>query len=213
MTPAAEGGRARSPRRRQLEVLEAAARVFAAKGYEATSIQDIADEVGILKGSLYYYIRSKEDLLFDILEDVHEQALAALAPVAGMDGDALQRIRAFVSAHLAFVADQRTKLAVLRDVHVLADEQRGALTAAQERYAALLRGLLRDGQAERTVCPELDADRAALAVLGLLGGGSRLADTAGPRLSAELADLVVCGVACTPETHAPGHRARLGSVA
>ena len=50
------------PRRRQQEVIEAAARVFHEKGYESTSIQDIAEAVGILKGSLYYYIRSKEDL-------------------------------------------------------------------------------------------------------------------------------------------------------
>ena len=48
---------------------------FHEKGYEATSIQDIADAVGILKGSLYYYITSKEDLLFEILEDVHQQGI------------------------------------------------------------------------------------------------------------------------------------------
>src|SRR5947207_409360 len=66
----------RPPRRRQQEILEAAARVFHEKGYESTSIQDIADEVGILKGSLYYYIRSKEDLLYEIIRDIHDDAIA-----------------------------------------------------------------------------------------------------------------------------------------
>src|SRR5690242_21930048 len=70
--------RSRAPRRRQQEIVEAAARVFHEKGYESTSIQDIADAVGILKGSLYYYITSKEDLLFEIIRGVHEEALKNL---------------------------------------------------------------------------------------------------------------------------------------
>ena len=48
-------------------IIEAAARMFDAKGYSATSTQDIANEVGLLKGSIYYYINSKEDLLFRII--------------------------------------------------------------------------------------------------------------------------------------------------
>ncbi|MFV0278764.1 MAG: TetR/AcrR family transcriptional regulator [Parahaliea sp.] len=50
-----------------LEVLEVAARTFQRKGYHHASISDIADELGILKGSLYYYIASKEELLEDIV--------------------------------------------------------------------------------------------------------------------------------------------------
>ena len=70
------------------------------KGYEATSIQDIADAVGILKGSLYYYITSKEDLLFEILQDVHEQGFRTSSGSRRRSGDALQRIRAFVTLHV-----------------------------------------------------------------------------------------------------------------
>ena len=80
--------RSRPPRRRRQEILEAAAGVFHAKGYKATSIQDIADAVGILKGSLYYYITSKEDLLFEILEDVHQQGLRNLERIEATPRDA-----------------------------------------------------------------------------------------------------------------------------
>src|SRR5438093_6121381 len=95
----------RPPRRRQNEVLQAAARVFHEKGYESTSIQDIAEAVGILKGSLYYYIRSKEDLLYEILQAVHEDALANIRRVDELEGDALQKLRAFVTAHFTFNAE------------------------------------------------------------------------------------------------------------
>ena len=66
-------------------IIEAAARMFDAKGYSATSTQDIANEVGLLKGSIYYYINSKEDLLFRIIEESHEGALRAIATVSALD--------------------------------------------------------------------------------------------------------------------------------
>src|SRR6266496_3647760 len=87
----------REPRRRRGEVLDAAVRVFHAKGYDATSIQDIADEVGILKGSIYYYITSKEDVLFEILDEVHRAAFNAVVEAIEIDGDALQKLHAFVT--------------------------------------------------------------------------------------------------------------------
>ena len=59
----------RQRRNRSQDVLEAAVRVFHKKGYASSSIQDIADEVGVLKGSLYHYIDSKEDLLARLFED------------------------------------------------------------------------------------------------------------------------------------------------
>ena len=70
MTPTkgqATDGRQR--RNRSQDVLEAAVRVFHKKGYASSSIQDIADEVGVLKGSLYHYIDSKEDLLISIFDN------------------------------------------------------------------------------------------------------------------------------------------------
>ena len=57
------------------EVLETASEVFGERGYPAASIQEIAERLGIAKGSLYYYARTKEDLLFEILKRAHDKAL------------------------------------------------------------------------------------------------------------------------------------------
>ena len=54
------------------EVVNAAAKVFAEKGYRAATLRDIAAELGMLKGSLYYYIETKEDLLYELLKRSHE---------------------------------------------------------------------------------------------------------------------------------------------
>ena len=75
MSEAARPRAVRSPviERKYGEIVEAAGRLFAQQGFDGTSLQDIANEVGVLKGSLYHYITTKEDLLFRLFEEVHEQ--------------------------------------------------------------------------------------------------------------------------------------------
>ena len=51
-----------------MKIVDAAAKIFREKGYKEATLEDIADEVGILKGSLYYYIDKKEDLLYAVVE-------------------------------------------------------------------------------------------------------------------------------------------------
>ncbi len=68
------------------EIIEAASAIFLKNGYEATSLQDIASAVGILKGSIYYYIKAKEDLLFEIVDRAQVQFLATLEEDATTEG-------------------------------------------------------------------------------------------------------------------------------
>jgi TetR/AcrR family transcriptional regulator, cholesterol catabolism regulator len=82
-------------RNRQDEVLLAAIDVFYRKGYATASIQDVADAVGVLKGSLYHYIDSKEDLLARVFEGSDEQTFAMMAAVEALDLTAVARLQAF----------------------------------------------------------------------------------------------------------------------
>ena len=209
-----EARRSRAPRRRQQEILEAAAQVFHEKGYESTSIQDIADSVGILKGSLYYYITSKEDLLFEIIQGVHEEALKNLDRTAAVEGDALQKIRAFVVIHVTHNALNLVKMAVFfQDFRSLNGERRQLIVEERDMYDAFLRDLIRRGQDEGVVCPDIEPKLAAITVLGMMNwmyhwyrpdgelSASQIADA--------YADFVVAGLACDPKTHVRGHRSRL----
>src|ERR1700760_3367686 len=85
----------RQRRNRSQDVIEAAVRVFHKKGYASSSIQDVADEVGVLKGSLYHYIDSKEDLLARIFEDSAGHFEAMLAEAAALDAPPVERLRSF----------------------------------------------------------------------------------------------------------------------
>src|SRR5438046_10497950 len=66
------------------EVLSVAADVFGEKGYRAATLRDIASRLGMLKGSRYYYIDSKEDLLFEILRRPHLQVVECVAETPAM---------------------------------------------------------------------------------------------------------------------------------
>jgi AcrR family transcriptional regulator len=75
------------------EIFEAAVKVFYERSYAGANVQDVADEVGILKGSLYHYIATKEDLLFWLFEVVHEQVEAIkVAAEAATELHPLQRL-------------------------------------------------------------------------------------------------------------------------
>src|SRR5437762_11751127 len=96
---------------REDQVRAAALRLFKEKGYHATSMRDIASEVGINKGSLYSYIRSKEDLLIPVFERAMGVLLAQIEAIAA---DAslrpTHRLKRAIHAHLTPAADNRDVL-------------------------------------------------------------------------------------------------------
>lgn len=67
--------RTRRIHRRQQDILKVAARLFAERGYERTTLEMIADELGLSKPSLYYYVKSKEDILADLFQEIFQRIL------------------------------------------------------------------------------------------------------------------------------------------
>jgi AcrR family transcriptional regulator len=191
-------------------VLDAAARVFHEKGYEATSIQDIADEVGILKGSVYYYITSKEDVLFEVLQEVHEAALKVVLEALEPDGDPLHKIRAFVVALARFNAENRIRMGILlHDLRALSEPRRREIVRERDAYDRMLRRLIIEGQERGCVCPDIDPKVTALAVMGMINTIYQWYRPTGgldaQYIGSVYADLVMRALACSPSTHSAGH--------
>src|SRR5262249_13305154 len=90
---------------RRTELTRTAARLFAEKGYHGTSIGELAQAMGVQKGSLYAHIETKEDLLWEVAREGAEAFHAALDGVPE-DGPAVERIRAALRAHLRVVSEQ-----------------------------------------------------------------------------------------------------------
>lgn len=156
-------------KRRSTEVVAAAAKLFYTNGYDATSVQDVADALGILKGSVYHYIRTKEDLLFAVVEDAHTASIANIEKLSALEGDVPTKIRAFVRAHLELLIHERVKLGVyLRDFRSLSNEHKRLVSAQRREYSDYLQSLLEQGQQEGTVAADLNPRLTTIAILGML---------------------------------------------
>jgi AcrR family transcriptional regulator len=148
-------GRGRGERKRGEEVLDAAARVFARRGYADASVQDIADELGILKGSLYHYIKKKEDLLFWLLEAVHEDVDAILEEVAQVEGLApLERIELYVKRQVLYNLDHLERISIYyHDVEALSDERLATILSRRHTHERFITGLIKEAQQQGAADP------------------------------------------------------------
>src|SRR5436305_13405969 len=82
------------------DIVSAAAKVFRTKGYHAATVRDIADEVGILKGSLYHHCSSKEELLYLVVKEPIAQMYREISAIARADLGAAEKLRRAIAAHL-----------------------------------------------------------------------------------------------------------------
>jgi AcrR family transcriptional regulator len=138
------------PRPSQKEqILAAARRLFSQKGYHGTTIREIADEAGLLSGSLYAHIQTKEDLLFEIADEGAEVFLAAISSVMQRPEPAITRIRAGLRAHIRVVADHLEAATVFfHEWKALSPERRAVIQAKRDAYEAQWAVLLEQGMAE-----------------------------------------------------------------
>src|SRR6266704_3013614 len=153
---------------RRSELTRQAARLFAEKGYHGTSIGDLAEAMGVQKGSLYAHIDSKEDLLWEVARGGAEAFHAALDGVPD-DGSTLERIRAALRAHLRVVAEQLDVATVfvrewryLGELRTDLDDATAALlalSAANWAYTWLQPGAETDELADRFTALLLDGMR------------------------------------------------------
>lgn len=153
-------------RSRDQEVVEAAIRLFSEKGYAATSVQDLADELGMLKGSLYYYIDTKETLLKRIFEDSHNEVSEIAERYRAEDGPALERLRAFLEEYaLWYVTNLQRASLFAREWRYASDGLRILMTKQRKYYDEVLRDFIIAAQDAGEVRPDLDVKLATYFVM------------------------------------------------
>ena len=150
---------------RRAELTRAAARLFAEKGYHGTSVNDLAEALGVQKGSLYSHIDSKADLLWEVAREGSDAFHAALDAVPE-DGAVLDRIEAALRAHLRVVAEQLDVATVfVREWRYLEGERRATFVAERRRYEERIRALFREGREHGELRTDLDDATATLLML------------------------------------------------
>lgn len=136
-------------RGRKDAIMASAAEMFYAKGFHATTIQDIATEVGMLKGSLYYYIKSKEDMLYELLMDVITRGEAHIeVKIAGV-ADPVEKLRQAVEGHIEHIIENQVRVGLfLHEFNTLTGNRRQKVREVMQRFQNRFVEIIREGQAK-----------------------------------------------------------------
>ncbi len=148
------------------EVLRSAANIFFAKGFHATSIEDVARDVGMLKGSLYYYIKSKDDLLFQLLLAGIEDGDAFIAGQIDEAGEPVEQLERAIRAQIDYIIKNKVPFGLfLHEFDSLSGKRQHKLISVMSRYNARFVDLVRKGQEQE----KLIEGEPWLIVNGILG--------------------------------------------
>jgi TetR/AcrR family transcriptional regulator, cholesterol catabolism regulator len=150
---------------RKSELTRQAARLFAEKGYHGTSIGDLAEAMGVQKGSLYAHIESKADLLWEVARDGAAAFHAAFDAVPD-DLPPVEKIRLALRAHLRVVAEQIDVATVfIREWRYLEGGRREQFVAERRRYEERFRALFQEGRELGDLRADLEDGTATLLAL------------------------------------------------
>jgi AcrR family transcriptional regulator len=182
------------------DIVSAAAKIFRTKGYHAATVRDIADEVGILKGSLYHHFASKEELLYLVVKEPIAQMYRTISEIAAADATAAEKLRRAISAHLeAFDRHYPHLFVYLRERESVKRRFREMIGFSPKEYERCWQQILREGIENGEFRPDLDIQVTSYGMLGMLNWSYKWYDPQG-RLSVrevaeEFTTLALAGVA------------------
>ena len=169
-------------------ILRTAARIFAEKGYHPTTMRDISRATGVSLAGLYYYCKSKEELLFLIQDNCFGRVLARLEERLRETGDPVERLRVVVENHLSFFAANMAEMKVLsHEADALAGELHERVSTKKQQYTRRVRDILAEVQAQDTSAAKIDLTVGTYALFGMMNWIYNWYDPAG---ALSVADLV-----------------------
>jgi AcrR family transcriptional regulator len=185
-------------RKRREEILHAALRAFRSKGYHATTLDDIADHLGVRKTALYHYFPDKETILYEC----HRESLAEIKRLmkeAQELDSAADRLAHVIREHVRVMTDTLEGSPLAFEVPALSGRRQSQVIAARDRYERELRKIIDDGIKSKEF-RQVDSKLAVFAILGAINWIARWYQPEGPlhgsELGAEFADYLVGGLSC-----------------
>ncbi len=188
-------------RPREAALLETATRLFRQRGFHATSMQDIAEAMGMNRGSLYHYIAAKDDLLWSIVSGALARLHAQVEPVLASAAPPPVRLREAIEAHLRFSVENGDELALLQvELRAFGPERRAELLARRDAYEALWRAVVAEGIADGTFRP-VDVRLSTIAILSVCNWFTQWYRPEGPLTADEIGDAFAALFLLGMETH------------
>ncbi|MEX2654031.1 MAG: TetR/AcrR family transcriptional regulator [Acidimicrobiia bacterium] len=161
-------------RNSRADVVQAAGRLFAERGYHGTSMRDLGRELGLQGSSLYSHIRSKEDLLVDVVQRAAEFFEASAAKAMAAEGTHRHRLRTLIAGHVDVLLDHVDEARTfLNEARALDGPNRARVVAARDGYEARFRQVLTDGVADGEFRADIDPAVTGILLLSVLNSVDR----------------------------------------
>lgn len=174
------------------DVVEAAAVVFRQRGYHATRLEDIAEELGMQKGSLYNYIDSKEELLLAVVTVPAAQLLESLSTLSESDLPASEKIRLVARSHARVVEDYLPYVAVY--VQEIAGQDHSPEWRERDRaYVRQLSAIIDEGRQSGLFDSATVPVISSMALIGALNWMTRWYEPGGELSAEEISDRIASG--------------------
>jgi AcrR family transcriptional regulator len=155
------------------EIVAAASRLFVEKGFENTTMREIAETVGIYKGSLYHHIRSKADLFFEILEMSLKESSKSMRKVRNSDLEPEQKLKEIVRVHFENILNFSLEYQIVLNErrHMLDQKQEKRIRVLLKAYENCILEVLVEGIAAKIFRDDLDP---RVVVSGIVGVGNSI---------------------------------------
>ncbi|NWK97602.1 TetR family transcriptional regulator [Sphingobium lactosutens] len=182
-------------------VLRAAVRMFNARGFHATSLDDVAASLGISKPTIYHYLGNKEQVLIECVTRGLEPLRQAAEAAKDEPGTGLDRLRRFLRHYAQINMEDFGRCVVRTGDEFLSQEGTLQFRARKREIDMALRGLIADGIADGSIAP-VDVKLAAFTLSGALNWPARWHDPAGAMpvedIAASMVDIITGGLALRP---------------
>ncbi len=154
------------------QILQAAEKLFAKKGFYPTTIDEIAKEAKSAKGTIYLYFNNKEDLFFSVIETKLDILLNKIQEAVEKPGSASQRIKTAISIHLKFLEENKNFFKVMQSFpeglkKKLERKLKGRVVEKQSRYIEILDRLIQEA-IDRKEIKALDSKKLAVILMGIV---------------------------------------------
>jgi AcrR family transcriptional regulator len=180
------GGRPGRSRQRRVEILRSAAAAFRRRGYHGASVGEIARDLRMTKGSLYYYFKNKEEILYFCHDYSLDILLDLLARVERETRSPDERLRQLIVSFVHMIIDELQGTALTMDLQALSPRLLRRVIAKRDLFDRGIRRILKEGMARGLFVPG-DAKLLTFAILGAVNWITRWFDPQGPARSEEIA--------------------------
>lgn len=152
------------------EILRAAARLFQQQGYDGTSMNDIAAALELSKGGLYHHFQSKDEILFDLMNQAMDITEERVIKAARGISDPEERLRAVIRLHIGVVLSQSDWeiTVMLHENHPLSPSLRKRINGRKKDYIHFVENLVGEVQRKRGSQSSVNPRAAAFALLGMV---------------------------------------------